>query len=262
MQTSQAYYVTKIKENLSLRQRQNPHYSLRAFARDLDMHPSTLSQVMKGKRGLPLKHASDIAGRLSLGPKEKTLFMESFFRTKTSIDDIKIGELDERFMLDESYYKVIAEWEHYAVLELFELKDFKLTIESVVQYFGITENRTDVVINNLLTCGLLIHNEQGELVKAHPDIRTTEDIKSQALRDSHKETILMGVDKLEEIEVELRDFSSTTVAIDPSKLPEAKTIIREFRQKMAALLRDGEKMDVYQLAIQFYPLTKTNKEKN
>ena len=59
--------------------------------------------------------------------------------------------------------------------------------------------------------------------------------------------------------MELRDFSSTTVAIDLDKLPEVKTIIREFRQKMTTLLRDGKKTDVFQLAIQFYPLTKIDK---
>lgn len=74
------------------------------------------------------------------------------------------------------------------------------------------------------------------------------------------ETLEIGKNKLEEIEVELRDFSSATVAIDLEKLPEAKTIIREFRQKMSALLRDGEKTDVYQLAIQFYPLTENAKK--
>lgn len=262
METSQAYYIAKIKESLSLRQRMNPHYSLRAYARDLDMHPSTLSQVINGKRGLPLKVASDVATRLSLSPKEKTLFMESFYRTKTNIDDIAISEIDDRFMLDESYSKVIAEWEHYAALELFAIKNFECTVSQVSQHLGITENRADVVINNLMTCGLLKADDEGKLQKAQSDIRTTEDVTSQALKDSHKETLQMGLDKLEEIEVELRDFSSSTLAIDLNKLPEAKTIIREFRQKMAALLRDGEKTDVYNLAIQFYPLTKTKKQKN
>ena len=121
--------------------------------------------------------------------------------------------------------------------------------------FNITLNRAEVVLNNLINCGLLSQNEDGEFEKAHPDIKTTEDIASNALKESHKETLSMGKDKLEEIEVELRDFSSTTVAVDLEKLPEAKTIIREFRQKMTALLRDGNKTDVYQLAIQFFPLT-------
>ena len=47
-----------------------------------------------------------------------------------------------------------------------------------------------------------------------------------------------------------------TIAMDIEKLPEVKTIIREFRQKVTALLRDGKKTDVFQLAIQLYPLTK------
>ena len=200
-----------------------------------------------------------MATKLSLGSKEKTLFMESFYRSKTSIDNIQISELDDRFMLDESYYKVIAEWEHYAILELFDLAEYDLSPEGVAKKLGITQNRAEVALENLLNCGLLVKSEEGELEKAHPDIKTTEDIASKALKESHKETLQMGMNKLEEIEVELRDFSSTTVGMDLAKLPEAKTIIREFRQKMAALLRDGRKTDVYQLAIQFYPLTKIDK---
>lgn len=259
---TQSYYLAKIKEDLSLRQRANPHYSLRAYARDLGVHPATLSQIMKGNRPLPLKNSSQVVMKLGLGPKEKTLFMESLLKTKVALDEIKISDLDERFMLDESHYKIIAEWEHYVVLDLFELKDFDPSLIEISQRLGITENRAEVVVNNLLTAGLLKVEENGTFRKIHEDIRTTEDIKSQALRESHKETIKMGIDKLEDIEVELRDFSSTTVAIDLNKLPEAKAIIREFRQKMTALLRDGEKTDVYQLAIQFYPMTQTKLEKN
>lgn len=51
-----------------------------------------------------------------------------------------------------------------------------------------------------------------------------------------------------------------TMALSLNKVPEAKTIIREFRQKMSALLKDGYKTDVYQMAIQFYPLTNTKKQ--
>jgi hypothetical protein len=75
----------------------------------------------------------------------------------------------------------------------------------------------------------------------------------------HLETLDQGKEKLE-LDVELRDFSSIMLAIDPEKLPEAKTIIREFRQKMASLLKHGHRSEVYQLAIQFYPLTIESKQ--
>ncbi len=252
----QSYYITKIKECLSLKQKENPHYSLRAFSRDLNLHCATLSQILNGKRGLPLKRATDVVIKLDLSPQEKTLFMESFYRSKTSIDDIQISKLDDRHILDESYFKVIAEWEHYAVLDLFDLAEYDLSISGISKKLGITQTRAEVVLSTLVESGLLLLNTEGDYEKAYPDIKTTEDISSKALQKSHRETLEMGIKKLEEIEVELRDFSSTTVALDLSKLPEAKTIIREFRQKMTALLRDGYKTEIYQLAVQFFPLTK------
>ena len=66
--------------------------------------------------------------------------------------------------------------------------------------------------------------------------------------------------KLDDVPVEFRDFSSMTIAVDPEKLPEAKAVIREFRQKMASLLRDGNKTEVFQFALQLYPLTDMNSE--
>lgn len=262
METKEIYYLSKIKEEFSRKQRVNEQYSLRAYARDLGVHPSTLSQVMKGNRALPLKDSLNVVKNLKLGPMDKTLFMESLYRRKTSIDDIEINPLNERFMLDESYYKALAEWEHFAVLELYELANFQATNDDIARKLKITPNRTEVVVTNLLTCGLLVRDDAGLLIRAHSSVRTTEDVKSQALHESHKETLNMGLNKLEEIEVEFRDFSSTTVAIDLEKLTEAKTIIREFRQKMEALLRDGNKTDLYQLAIQFFPLTDSKNELN
>lgn len=254
METTQAYYLSKMREGLSLKQRNNPHYSLRAYARDIGIHPATLSQIINGKRALPVKDSEKVIKKLNLGPKERSLFIDSLSKTK-SYNQIKISEEDNRLVLDESYYKIIAEWEHYAVLELFNLEDFQRTKEDVALRLDLTSNRTEVVINNLTICKLIELDEEGKLKKVPSDVRTSEDIVSQALRDSHKEALQMGISKIEEVAVELRDFSSSTLAIDMKKLPEAKALIREFRMKMASLLNSGDKTEVYQLAVQFYPLT-------
>lgn len=259
MQQTSAYHIYRIQEELSTRQRFNPQYSLRAFARDIGVHPATLSQVIKGQRPLPIKTSLSVVEKMALSPKERTLFLESLYRSKTTIDDIKINASDERYILDESYYKVIAQWEHYAVLTLFDLPRFDCSVEEISQSLGITKNRAQIVLENLLTSGLLVLEEDG-YKKTKNVVRTTEDIGSMALKESHKETLDIGKQKLDEVEVMLRDFSAMTVALDLEKLTEAKTIIREFRQKMAALLRGGNKTDVYQLAIQFYPLTKNQKD--
>lgn len=216
--------------------------------------------VFNGKRGLPLGKCSQIVNKLALGPKEKALFVESLNHGKSAIDAIKVDESDERFMLDESYFNVISEWEHYAVLTLFDVDDFKPHARGIASRLGIPLNRAEVVLTNLLTCGLLTHGVNG-YEKSHARVRTTEDVTSIALRKGHIETLEMGKEKIESIGVEERDFSSIMFALDPEKLPKVKSIIREFRQKMAALAKEGHRSGVYQLAIQLYPITSSIKER-
>jgi uncharacterized protein (TIGR02147 family) len=254
MELTSAYYLAKIREGLSLKQRSNPHYSLRAYARDIGIHPATLSQIINGKRALPVKDSEKVIKKLNLGPKERSLFIDSLTKSRT-FNQIKINEEDNRILLDESHYKIISEWEHFAVLELFHIDDFQRTKEDVAHKLDLTLNRADVVINNLLIAKLIELDEAGKMVKVHEDVKTTDDISSQALVDSHKETMQMGIRKIDEIALELRDFSSWTLAVDLNKFHDAKLLIKEFRKKMAALLSEGDKKEVYQLAIQFYPLS-------
>lgn len=258
MNEQKPYYIQVIKEDLTRRQRRSPSYSLRAYSRDLGIAAATLSLMFQGKRSLPLKKSYLIAEKLNLGPKERTYFFESLYKTKVKLDDIKIDPTDGRFMLDESYFSVIAEWEHYAVLTLFDCNDFVPTPNGAAIKLGISLMRAEVVFHNLVTSGLLKSSEN-IFHKTHQAVRTTEDVKSSALKMCHLETLELGKEKLD-IEVELRDFSSIMLAMDPEKLPEAKTILREFRQKMASLLKNGNRTEVYQLAIQFYPLTKESKQ--
>lgn len=259
METTAPYYIQKIKEEFSQKQRRSPKYSLRGYARYLGVHPATLSLVLKGKRPLPVRDSMLIADKMQLGPKERTLFFESLYKTRIRLDEIQISPVDESIIIDgESYFNVIAEWEHYAVLTLFDLSEFIPTIPEISRLLKLTSVRTDVVLNNLMNCGLIRHGEHG-LEKAQCRVRTTEDIKNAAIQKSHIETMEMGIEKIQSVGNDMRDFSSVTIAVNPEKLTEAKTIIREFRQKMAALLEEGHRSEVYQLGIQLYPLTENTK---
>lgn len=251
----ETYYLTKLHSELARRQQSNTHYSLRAFARDLGIDASQLSKIMTGKRLLSTELAKQISTTLKLEVQESLLFVESIHRLKPTIDGIKIPLSDERYILDdESHWKVIAEWEHYAVLSLFDIPKFKPDPEEISTRLGITHDRALEVLENLSIAGLLSEDEKGNLMKSHSVVRTTEDNKSRARDASHLETLELGKVKIQ-LDPELRDFSSSTLAIDMSKLSEAKMVIREFRMKMAALLKEGCKTEVYQLAVQFYPLT-------
>ncbi len=260
--TNSPFHIQIIRESLSARQRTNSAYSLRAFGRDLGVEPSTLSQVLNGKRPLPLKDCDSVATKLKLKPLERMKFMESAFRKRALLDNIPLPVSTDRYLLDESHYRIIAEWEHYAVLTSCDLSEFTLTVENTVSLFGISKLRAEAVLQNLLNAGLIREAEGGgRFEKTHSAVRTTEDISSQALRDSHLETLDIGKKMLETIDVLERDYSCENFAFDPADLPELKAAIREFREKISILAKKGKrKSTVYQMAIQAYPLSKSAKK--
>jgi len=55
---------TILANEFSRRQRKNPRYSLRAFARSFCLEHSTLSQLLRGKRAMTWKSIGHIAGRM------------------------------------------------------------------------------------------------------------------------------------------------------------------------------------------------------
>ena len=52
-----------LKKELTQRQSNNPAYSLRAFARFLEISPATLSQIISGKRGVSVKRLDHIMNK-------------------------------------------------------------------------------------------------------------------------------------------------------------------------------------------------------
>ncbi|WP_413575157.1 hypothetical protein ACLVWU_12805 [Bdellovibrio sp. HCB290] len=69
-------YRDFILRELEKRQKKNPSYSLRAFARDLEMPSSRLSEILNRKMGLSEARAINLAERLNLTQPEKEYFID------------------------------------------------------------------------------------------------------------------------------------------------------------------------------------------
>ncbi|MBO9666790.1 MAG: DUF4423 domain-containing protein [Bdellovibrio sp.] len=69
-------YREFILRELERRQKRNPSYSLRAFARDLEMPSSRLSEILNRKMGLSEARAMALAEKLNLEASEKEFFID------------------------------------------------------------------------------------------------------------------------------------------------------------------------------------------
>lgn len=256
------YHVEKLLSGLIDRKRKNASFSLRAYARYLGVEAPSLALVLKNKRNLPEKTARHLVQKLALSPVEEKLFLNSV-QAKRKIGKTDSTPMAEQHTLltEESHFRVIAEWEHYAILSLMDLENVHSTPTWVAKRLGISEERAERCLKNLENVKLLSMNNENQWKKNLKSVGTSEDISSKALRISHIDTLELAKQKLDSTEVSLRDFSSITFILNPSILPELKKRIRKFRKEIALLSETKDATEVFQLSLQLFPLSEPIKKR-
>ncbi len=249
------YYIKLLKEELDKKKIKNPAYTLRTYARYLDMDSGSLSGILNERRPFPLSKVDLVSDKLQLSQEEKNKFITSIIQQKKNLTSKSSSPELKQFVLDENEsYEYIADWEFSAIPSLCKIKDQVWNPETIANRLNISLERSLYVTAKLEEAELIknyINNEDEVLVR----FTTSEDIESKALQKSHTDGLNMGKEKIKNIETQLRDFSSLTLPVNTSKLPKAKKLIRKFRKDLNLLLEDGEEDEVYYLGVQLFPLS-------
>jgi transcriptional regulator with XRE-family HTH domain len=95
----EAYYRERLKSELDKRKRSNPRYSIRAFARAINLDNGYLSKLLSGKVMLSLDLADQITKRLQLSKEERAEFIVSAIEEQKChalyLLDAELTECDE-----------------------------------------------------------------------------------------------------------------------------------------------------------------------
>ncbi|MCX6123763.1 MAG: TIGR02147 family protein [Proteobacteria bacterium] len=203
MPTERFYFRECLKNELEQRRRKRDGYSLRSFAKSLEIQAPTLSAVLAGKRTLSQQSALQIIQKLKLSPLEESRFLDSLqAKRKRKAPNAVVSPMalmtGARYIEEEIYFHVIAEWEFYAILSLTEVKGFVGEPDWIAKSLGITSKRAADCLDSLLELGLLKRTKAAKkFEKSQGLVRTSEDVSSRALQLSHRESLEMGLRKLE-----------------------------------------------------------------
>lgn len=240
-----------LQAELVRRCRSNPRYSLRAFARQLEIGPSFLSMLLSGKRAMTGRSIDRLAPRLGLSPAVVQAFKASLgqaFEENTDADFVRIAT---------DQLHLISDWCHYAILELVCVKRFQPNIPWVAKALGLSIHEAAAAVERLVRLGMLEIKPSGQW-------RVTSDFSTNihgtlaisARRKLQRQILEKAMLSLDTVPMEYRDQSSMTMAIDISLLPEAKASLAKFRRSLMRLLQRSKKHDeVYNLSLSLYPLT-------
>ena len=238
-----------LQNELMRRCRVNPRYSLRAFARYLEIEPSALSKLLHGKRAFSTNTIQRLGRRLGLDTAD--------LERMSSQREKKLPRPDDYETLALDHFRIISDWYHYAILELTRTKGFKADTKGVARVLGISVPEVNTAVERLVRLGMLEITPEGTWIDRAEFVTTIgHAFTNVGFRNLQRQILAKAIHALDEIPLERRHQSSMTMAIDSSRLPEAVERIKKFRRDLCKYLEAGENVDsVYNLTISLYPLT-------
>lgn len=260
---------------LQLRKRRNPSYSLRAFARDLGVSPTFLSAIFRDRRRLSLKTAKRFARTLGLSPFEANRLFESVFDDKLKGAEASAGE-DTKWVQDKRHaarsasryhslsaeeFQGVASWICLAILELVGCESPPREAAGMARRLGVRDLECLDAIARLSELGLIETLPEGGWRKTRPhlyfDIQKT-DPRVRAFHEQAIDRAKAELKKTSASDFAARQVVATTMTVDPSKISEAQRLIVKFQADLAKLMTDSPAKEVYQLTLQFIPLTNSS----
>lgn len=270
MKDALPYYRKRLREELSRRIENNPRYSLRSFAKALNVEPGALSQILLGKRFLSEKMIERLLKRIELTPEERSEFIHSvamarkkhgLVRASPGLHQVlaeptKPGSETEARDLTMDQFRVISDWYHFAILEMTRVKGFKPDARWISKRLGISAMEAKLALQRLIELEL-VENIQGRLIKTQDNFNTLDKSKTSTWhRRRQKQVLEKSLQSLENDPIEKRVHASVTFAIDPAKVTDARNRIQQFIWDMTSYMTQENQKSVYEMTVNLFPLEK------
>ena len=236
----------------------NPAFSLRAFARRLELSPAMVSRVLSGQRQVSARLAKKIVKALMMDPQEQAqvlaLFPPERGKPRRAVE---ADRLDPHYLrMTADYFKMISEWHYFAILSLFKTVEFDSDPRWIASRLGLDVSVVERALERLERLKIVRRHKDGRLTRSSVRYRTTDDVTNLSVRKAHFESLELARQSLESDPVDRRDFTSLTLAFPEKRLPEAKVMIRKFENEFDTVFEEGsERRDqVYRLCVSLFPL--------
>lgn len=238
-----------LRQELDHRQRENPKYSLRSFAKMTKMSPAQMSKILAGKKELSAKMALNLAEVFGLSATETLFLMKD-----SDFEDQE--KKDGKYTLNPSELKDFCNWIVFAIMGLAEISPNQASPEWIAAKLKISRNLAEQAFN-LMKDKNYIKIERGQFRRAKGYLRTESDIPSALIRRHHRVVMQLASERLEQVPIAQREYGSYMVAINKSRLPAAKKMIRKFLEEFCNEFDRGKKTDVVSLSLQMFTLTES-----
>jgi uncharacterized protein (TIGR02147 family) len=255
-----------LEDTLAFKKTKNKNFSIRAWSRQLGFKtPSLLNNILKGERRLGSDLVKRLTTTLHLSSAEQHYF-EMLVQYNQATTQCEKDLLQDRLNqlrpdpakqdLKLSHFKLISDWHHLAILEVFSVEGFAKDPDVLAKKLRnkITPDMALHSISILSKLGLLMQTDSG-IARGPGNPVLKDEVPHEAIKMHHKQMLDLAKEAIVEQSVEERNLRSSKVAICRDKLPEVKEIIKECHQRIQKLSTSQNADCVYAFNSQLFLLS-------
>lgn len=227
----------------------NPKFSLRAFARKLEIAPGSLSTFLRGRETFALSEtrAIEMLAKTSIPRSERNKLLVQMGKTpeqtRRKISAEAVPCLTDRLCL--------------AVLAAHDLPGEFRSPRSISEKLGLPLPKVKEIITSLRKHKLLDKAPDGQLYRPEVFFSAGDGPADSSIKTFHRESLQTARTGLDKVPVNERDFSSLTFVGNQAKLEFLQKEIRNLYLKASTLVDAGESNEtVFQMCVQVFPVDK------
>lgn len=259
--------ISYVQAEFRARKKRNGSYSVRAFARDLGLSPSHLSEFLSGKSKLSHEKADTLADKLKLEGEHRHHWCDLLTaHSKLKKDrDAAVFRICQRLegsqgAVKEKVFRTISDWHHFAILTFFGAHP-NWSARELSEKTGLDEETVEESIDSLVQLQLLKPVDDGyEPTDDYSLVGNT--IPSEAIRKSHEQVLEQSQQALKKFDMKQRESQSLFVSIPKNQMAsfheELRKKVLETAAEFSQTGLDKNKLSVQAITLQVFPVEEQN----
>lgn len=212
------------------RKLRNRRYSLRAFARDIQMSFSRLSEIFSRGGAITATSGLKISDNLGMSDQEKDYFVNLIRAqyARTADERKKAKNLVARYktkkiyvQLRENYSGLLTHWYYPALIELVTLRN-ALTETQIARILKLPPAQVAASILHLKDLGYIERESNGTWKKPKSHLKIESATPSSLIRQAHRKTLACAHKAIEKQPIAQRKYLSSYFSVRKESIAEAR----------------------------------------
>ncbi|AZZ37199.1 hypothetical protein CIK05_10515 [Bdellovibrio sp. qaytius] len=237
--------VEVLKSILKRKVEKNRKYSLRAFARDLNLSPGRLSVILSGKEEPGHRFIKKILTSAVWEEKEKALF--------TAALQEHMGFCEETVAPQINLYEFSSEdldsIETHTILALLRTKNSTDDHAWIARRLNLTKTVVDLSIQALLKHNVIAHTKNRYIQKIEGLTYDEKGKNPKRIAERYQRYLQQAMPELLKLEKEHSLFGTLVVPLDKEDIPRVKKLLKTVFKKIETISNQSKRSEVYNLSV-------------